>query len=137
MRRAPRVRGKSKLVFVNRLTPPVGDCIREVPGLGGRIALANTVRRGFCVSEDPYEVNADSQDIRAARRRAGLECPLIECPRRQSDRNGVPLMNQTWGLTRDMVRKAPEIRRAAFAAARKTFDPHERLLNPYFRDLLS
>ena len=54
-----------------------------------------------------------------------------------SDHNGIPLMNQTYGLTRDMVRKALGARLQAFADARKTFDPNDRLLNDYFRDLLA
>lgn len=54
-----------------------------------------------------------------------------------SDRGGVPLMNQTFGLTRAMVQKALGDRLQAFAQARQTFDPNGRLLNDYFRDLLA
>jgi len=52
-------------------------------------------------------------------------------------RNGRPLLNQTPGLTAAMVQKAFGDRWKAFAAARKQFDPNDRLLNGYFRDLLS
>jgi hypothetical protein len=54
-----------------------------------------------------------------------------------SDRGGVPLMNQTFGLTRAMVQKALGDRLRAFAQARQSFDPGGRLLNEYFRDLLA
>ena len=54
-----------------------------------------------------------------------------------SGHGGIPLMNQTYGLTRDVVRKALGNRLQTFADARKTFDPHDRLLNDYFRDLLA
>ena len=54
-----------------------------------------------------------------------------------SDRGGVPLMNQTFGLTRAMVQKALGDRLEGFAQARAQFDPGGRLLNDYFRDLLA
>jgi FAD/FMN-containing dehydrogenase len=54
-----------------------------------------------------------------------------------SDRGGVPLMNQTFGLTRPMVQKALGDRLQAFAQARQTYDPGGRLLNDYFRELLT
>jgi FAD/FMN-containing dehydrogenase len=54
-----------------------------------------------------------------------------------SDHGGIPLMNQTFGLTRAMVRKALGDRFEAFAAARGIYDPGGRLLNDYFRDLLA
>ncbi len=53
------------------------------------------------------------------------------------DHGGVPLMNQTFGLTRALVEKALGDRLAAFAEARQTFDPGGRLLNDYFRNLLA
>lgn len=54
-----------------------------------------------------------------------------------SDQAGVPLMNQTYGLTRPMVQKALGDRLQTFAEARRTFDPGGRLLNDYFRDILA
>lgn len=54
-----------------------------------------------------------------------------------SDQGGVPLMNQTYGLTRPMVQKALGDRLQTFAEARRTFDPGGRLLNDYFRDILA
>lgn len=52
-------------------------------------------------------------------------------------RNGLPLLNQTPGLTAAVVQKAYGDRWKAFAATRKQFDPNDRLLNDYFRDLLA
>jgi len=52
-----------------------------------------------------------------------------------SDHGGVPLLNQTPNLTRAQVVKALGDRWQAFAAARKEYDPGNRLLNAYFRDL--
>ena len=53
------------------------------------------------------------------------------------DRGGVPLLNQTWGVTRAQAQKALGNRLKAFADARKTYDPDNRLLNDYFQDLLA
>lgn len=53
-----------------------------------------------------------------------------------SDHGGVPLLNQTPGLTRAQVVKALGDRWKAFAAARHEYDPGNRLLSAYFRDLL-
>lgn len=54
-----------------------------------------------------------------------------------SDRNGVPLLNQTYGLTPAIVQKAFGDRLAIMKDARKSYDPDGRLLNDYFRSLLS
>jgi FAD/FMN-containing dehydrogenase len=53
-----------------------------------------------------------------------------------SDHGGTPLLNQTPFLTREQVGKALGDRWKKFAAARKTYDPENRLLNSYFSDLL-
>jgi hypothetical protein len=49
---------------------------------------------------------------------------------------GIPLFNQTDGITPAQVQQALGDRLKAFAAARKTFDPQGRLLNAYFRNML-
>jgi FAD/FMN-containing dehydrogenase len=54
-----------------------------------------------------------------------------------SERSGIPLFNQTPGLTREQVQKALGSRLTAFAEARKTYDPGNRLLNTYFQELLA
>ena len=54
-----------------------------------------------------------------------------------SDRGGFPLLNQTFGVTAEIARKAFGDRLKQFEAARKAFDPKDRLLNDYFRNLLS
>ena len=53
-----------------------------------------------------------------------------------SDHGGLPLPNQTPMATRAQIEKALGERWKQFAEARRTFDPNNRLLNDYFRDLL-
>lgn len=54
-----------------------------------------------------------------------------------SDHGGLPLPNQTPLLTRAQVEKALGERWKKFVATRKTYDPGNRLLNDYFRDLVA
>jgi L-gulonolactone oxidase len=54
-----------------------------------------------------------------------------------SQRRGVPLFNQTPFLTREQVRKAFGVRLQQFAARRQAADPKNRMLDSYFRELLS
>jgi FAD binding domain/D-arabinono-1,4-lactone oxidase len=49
---------------------------------------------------------------------------------------GVPLFNQTPGVTRPQVELAFADRLKRFAEHRKAYDPNNRLLNDYFKDLL-
>jgi FAD/FMN-containing dehydrogenase len=53
-----------------------------------------------------------------------------------SAHGGHPLLNQTKHLTAEEVRKAYGARWAAFAEARRAWDPQGRLLSRYFADLL-
>lgn len=53
-----------------------------------------------------------------------------------SDHGGIPLPNQTPLATRAQLEKALSGRWKLFADARRTFDPSNRLLNDYFRELL-
>ena len=53
-----------------------------------------------------------------------------------SDHGGIPLLNQTPKLTRTLVVKSLGDRLQQFADARRNYDPNNRLLNDYFRDLL-
>lgn len=54
-----------------------------------------------------------------------------------TDRGGIPLFNQTFGLTPAIVQKALGGRLSEFAKTRAEYDPDNRLLNDYFRNLLS
>jgi hypothetical protein len=54
-----------------------------------------------------------------------------------SERRGVPLFNQTPFLTREQARRAFGVRLQQFAARRKAADPNDRMLDSYFRELLS
>lgn len=53
------------------------------------------------------------------------------------DRNGLPLPNQTPGLTAAMLQKAYGNKLNVLNTTRKQYDPQDRLLNDYFRQLLS
>ncbi|MCU1234706.1 MAG: linked oxidase domain protein [Candidatus Solibacter sp.] len=53
-----------------------------------------------------------------------------------SDHGGIPLPNQTPMVTRAQIEKGLGDRWKQFAEARKTFDPGNRLLNDYFREML-
>lgn len=52
-----------------------------------------------------------------------------------SERGGVPLPNQTFGFTVEQAQKALGERLATMAAKRTEFDPENRLLNDFFRNL--
>jgi FAD binding domain/D-arabinono-1,4-lactone oxidase len=54
-----------------------------------------------------------------------------------SERNGQPLLNQTANLTPDLAKKAFGSRLATLEQTRKQYDPSGRLLNAYFRGILS
>ncbi len=53
-----------------------------------------------------------------------------------SDRGGLPLLNQTFGVTPAIARRAFGDRLQTFEAARRGYDPGNRLLNDYFAGLL-
>jgi len=50
---------------------------------------------------------------------------------------GIPLFNQTDGITPAQMQQALGDRLTTFAAVRQSYDPSGRLLNAYFRDMLS
>jgi hypothetical protein len=54
-----------------------------------------------------------------------------------SDLGGIPLLNQTYGLTPAIIQKAFGARLSVIKEARKNYDPQGRLLNPYFQTLLT
>lgn len=54
-----------------------------------------------------------------------------------SERNGVPLFNQTANLTPEIMKKAVGDRLQILSALRKTYDPGDRLLNEFFRPFLN
>ena len=53
-----------------------------------------------------------------------------------SEHGGAPLFNQTPFLTHPQVKKALGARLDKFQEYRRRFDPHDRLLSPYFSELL-
>jgi FAD/FMN-containing dehydrogenase len=54
-----------------------------------------------------------------------------------SEHNGKPLFNQTWGLKPHQVQRAFGDRLAKFEEYRRRYDPENRLLNSYFRELVA
>jgi FAD/FMN-containing dehydrogenase len=54
-----------------------------------------------------------------------------------SEHNGKPLFNQTWGLEARHVQRAFGDRLAKFEEYRRRYDPENRLLNSYFRELVA
>jgi FAD/FMN-containing dehydrogenase len=54
-----------------------------------------------------------------------------------SDRGGRPLLNQTFGVTPEIAQKAFGDQLKILEQTRQTYDPGNRLLNPYFRSILS
>jgi len=52
------------------------------------------------------------------------------------ERDGKPLLNQTFGITPEIAKKAFGDRLTAMETTRKTYDPENRLLNDYLRSLL-
>lgn len=61
---------------------------------------------------------------------------LVEYNQFCMDRGGFPLLNQTYGLTSAIVKKAFGDRWKTFEETRRAYDPNNRLLNAYFRDLI-
>ena len=53
------------------------------------------------------------------------------------ERGGIPLFNQTDRVTPAQLQRALGDRLKTFSAARRKFDPTDRLLNDYFRQMLS
>jgi hypothetical protein len=53
-----------------------------------------------------------------------------------SEKGGIPLLNQTYGVTRIQAEKAFKDRLRKFEECRRNYDPNNRLLNDYFRELL-
>jgi hypothetical protein len=54
-----------------------------------------------------------------------------------SVRKGAPVLNQTFGVTQDIARRAFGERLDIISRTRQTYDPDGRLLNDYFRELLA
>jgi len=66
----------------------------------------------------------------------GWDAFLLAYNQFSSDRGGIPLLNQTKGITRAQVEKALGDRWKTFAETRKSYDPQGRLLNAFFAGLL-
>lgn len=67
---------------------------------------------------------------------AGWEDFLVDFNDFCSAKGGVPLINQTRAVTQEQVRRAFGERLSSFGGLRRKIDPHNRFLNPYYRQLL-
>ena len=104
---------------------------------------SNLLYVGYWILQDQqallsYSYNGDVMTIDpVSTANPGWEDFLTDYNQFCSDRNGVPLLNQTWGLTPAIVQKAFGDRLGIMKDARKGYDPNGRLLNDYFKSLLS
>lgn len=103
----------------------------DLPDVGYRIiqdqnALLSYSYDGNVMSIDPVSTGT-----------AGWDEFLREYNAFCSENGGWPLFNQTKHLTAEQVRKSFGARLETFAAARREWDPQDRLLSSYFADLLS
>jgi choline dehydrogenase len=94
-------------------------------------SLLSYSRKGAVWTLDPICPKGDEAEVDAGWR------PFLEefnefCSRK----GGVPLLNQTPYLTREQVRRAFGEQLEKFEAARRRFDPGDRMLNAYFANLL-
>ncbi|RZS80120.1 FAD/FMN-containing dehydrogenase [Motilibacter rhizosphaerae] len=94
--------------------------------LSDRSSLFSYSYDGTIITFDPVSTGSE-----------GWEQFLREYNELCSQMGGVPLFNQTNFLTRPQVDKAFGERVARFEGYRRRFDPEDRLLNAYFRELLA
>ena len=104
---------------------------------------SNMISVGYRVAKDQesllsytYDGNAMTVDP-VSTANPGWEAFLDAYNELSSNAGGIPLLNQTARVTPAQVQKGLGDRLKGFAAARKTFDPGNRLLNGFFRDLLA
>jgi len=103
---------------------------------------ANVIHVGYRVLQDQKSLLSYSYDGNVmtidpvSTNNPGWTDFLLAYNQFSSDHGGIPLPNQTPLITRAQVEKALGDRWKKFAAARKTYDPNNRLLNGFFRELL-
>jgi FAD/FMN-containing dehydrogenase len=104
---------------------------------------SNMLDVGYCVTKDQQSLLSYSYDGNVmtidpvSTANPGWKTFLESYNDFCSNRGGIPLLNQTFGVTRAQAQKALGDRLKLFAEARKAYDPGNRLLNDYFQDLLS
>jgi hypothetical protein len=98
---------------------------------------------GYCIAHDAQSLLSYSFDEPVvtidpvSTRNKGWDDFLLAYNEFCSEQGGAPLLNQTYGVTRLQVEKAFKDRFEKFAEYRKIYDPGDRLLNEYFRELLA
>jgi FAD/FMN-containing dehydrogenase len=104
---------------------------------------SNMISVGYRVAKDQQSLLSYSYDGNAmtvdpvSTANPGWEAFLDAYNELSSNAGGIPLLNQTARLTPAQARNGLGGRLKAFAEARKTYDPGNRLLNGFFRDLLA
>jgi D-arabinono-1,4-lactone oxidase len=103
----------------------------------------NMLNVGYCVAKDQQSLLSYSFDSNVmtvdpvSTGNPGWKTFLEAYNNFCSDGGGIPLFNQTFGITRSQAQKALGDRLKLFAEARRVYDPGNRLLNDYFQDLLA
>jgi len=104
---------------------------------------SNMISVGYRVAKDQESLLSYSYDGNAmtvdpvSTANPGWEAFLDAYNELSSDAGGIPLLNQTARVTRAQAQKGLGDRLKQFAAARKMYDPGNRLLNGFFQDLLT
>jgi FAD binding domain-containing protein len=104
---------------------------------------ANLIYVGYAIARDQHSLLSYSFDSPVitidpvSTANAGWDGYLDAYNEFCSVRGGAPLFNQSPRITPAQVKKAYGARLQTFADTRKTFDPADRLLNDYFRQMLA
>lgn len=104
---------------------------------------SNMISVGYRVAKDQESLLSYSYDGNAmtvdpvSTANPGWEAFLDAYNELSSNAGGIPLLNQTARVTRAQAQKGLGDRLKQFAQARKMYDPGNRLLNGFFRDLLT
>lgn len=148
--RYPTVAGDSKYTFSLWAFPEetfpqvIADCFAFTKDYFGQKGYrTNMLFVGYRVAKDQSSLLSYSYDGTAitldpvSTANPGWEEFLLAYNDFSSAHGGTPLLNQTKGVNRAQVEKSLGVRWQAFAEARRSFDPTNRLLTPFFRDLLN
>jgi FAD/FMN-containing dehydrogenase len=147
--RYPKVAGTSRYTFSIWAFPEERylECLRRY----FQLSLDHFERTGYRINllSVGYRINADQSSLFSysyngtvitfdpvSTGNPGWETFLQEYNALCSELGGVPLFNQTNLLVRAQVEKAFGDRLRHFDGYRRRFDPEDRLLNPFFRELL-
>ena len=126
--------------YTQRLREYFDFCQRHYRETGFRCNMLNV---GYRISEDRSSLFSYSFDgpvmtlDPVSSGAAGWDAFLVAYNQFCSERGGVPLFNQTKWVTSEQARLAFGDRLQTFGSYRRQFDPEERLLNEYFKEILA